>query len=69
MTPHISANTKRLTGVKEMDKEVIAALRRIRTVAHYALENEVARPDSDVADSFNYIIEEVTDALNEEQDQ
>lgn len=52
-----------------MDKEVIAALRRIRMVANYALENEVARPDSDVADSFAYIIEAVTDALNEEQDQ
>lgn len=52
-----------------MNKEVITALRRISMVAHHALENEVARPDSDVAYSLAYIIEEVDDALNAEQDQ
>jgi hypothetical protein len=54
-----------------MSEDLLAALRRIRMVAHYALENEVARPDSDVAHSFEYIIEEVTEAINnaEEQDQ
>jgi len=54
-----------------MDKELLAAMRRIGMVAHHALENEVARPDSDVAQSLEYIIEEVTEALNnaKEQDQ
>ena len=54
-----------------MTKDLLAAMRRIGMVAHYALENEVARPDSDVAHSFEYIIEEVTEAINnaKEQDQ
>ena len=54
-----------------MTEELLAAMRRIVTVAHYALENEVARPDSDVAHSLEYIIEEVTEAINnaKEQDQ
>ena len=53
-----------------MTEELLTTLKRIRMVAHYALENEVARPDSDVAHSFEYIIEEVTEAINnaEEQD-
>jgi len=54
-----------------MTKDLLDAMQRIRMVAHYALENEVARPDSDVAHSFEYIIEEVTEAINntKEQDQ
>jgi hypothetical protein len=60
-----------------MDKDLLAAMRRISMVAHYALENEVAQSD-EVAQSLDYIIEEVTEALNnakalhalvEEQDQ
>ena len=47
-----------------MTKDLLAVLRRIGMVAHYALENEVAQSDNEVAQSLNYIIEEVTEALN-----
>lgn len=52
-----------------MTEELLAALKRIRMVAHYGLENEVARPDSDVAQSLEYIIEEVTEAINNAKEQ
>jgi hypothetical protein len=50
-----------------MDQDLLAALRRISMVAHHALENEVVRPDSHVAHSIAYIIEEVTEALAKAQ--
>jgi hypothetical protein len=46
-----------------MNTDLLAAMRRIGMVAHYALENEVV-PHSEVAQSFAYITEEVTEALN-----
>jgi hypothetical protein len=46
-----------------MSEELLAVMRRIGMVAHYALENEVAQSD-EVAQSLEYIIEEVTEATN-----
>jgi hypothetical protein len=46
-----------------MNKDLLAAMRRIGMVAHHALEQEVV-PHSEVAQSLEYIIEEVTEALN-----
>jgi hypothetical protein len=52
-----------------MTKDLLAALRRISMVAHYALENEVGQTDNEIAQSFDYIIEEVTEALNNAKEQ
>ena len=48
-----------------MTEELLAALKRIRTVAHYGLEEHAPRA------ALAYIIEEVTEAINnaKEQDQ
>jgi hypothetical protein len=72
MTPHISANTKRLTGVKEMDKEVIAALRRIATIAHYYRDAKLH--SDEVYQAFDGIMGEAYEAIEtltavKEQDQ
>ena len=45
-----------------MDQDLLAALKRISTVAHYALEQEVV-PHSEVAQTLAYIIEEVTETI------
>jgi hypothetical protein len=42
-----------------MNKDLLAALRRIRMVAHYGLEEHVLRRGA-----LAYIIEEVTEAIN-----
>jgi hypothetical protein len=48
-----------------MSEELLAALKRIRMVAHYGLEEHAPRG------ALEYIIEEVTEAINnaKEQDQ
>jgi hypothetical protein len=45
-----------------MNKELLAALRRIRMVAHYGLEERKSRDE--MASTLAYIIEEVTETLN-----
>jgi hypothetical protein len=61
MTPRISANTKRLTGVKDMDKEVLAALRRITTIAHYYRDEKLN--SDEVYQAFDSIMEEADEAI------
>jgi len=51
-----------------MSKDLLAAMQRIRTVAHYALEKE-AVPHTEVAQSLEYIIKEVTEAINNAKEQ
>jgi hypothetical protein len=72
MTPHTSANTKRLTGVKDMDEEVLAALRRITTIAHYYRHTQV--PREELLEALDGIMEEADEAIEtlttvKEQDQ
>jgi hypothetical protein len=52
-----------------MSKDLLAALRRISMVAHYGLEQRESRDE--MASTLAYIIEEVTEAINnaKEQDQ
>jgi hypothetical protein len=55
------ANTKRLTGVKEMEKEVLAALRRIATIAHYY--RDVKLNSDEIYHAFNGIMDEAYEAI------
>ena len=52
-----------------MSEELLAALKRIRMVAHYGLEERESRDE--MVSTLTYIIEEVTEAINnaKEQDQ
>ena len=52
-----------------MNKDLLAALRRIRMVAHYGLDERESRDE--MASTLAYIIDEVTEAINnaKEQDQ
>ena len=52
-----------------MSKDLLAALKCIRMVAHYGLDERESRDE--MASTLAYIIEEVTEALNnaKEQDQ
>jgi hypothetical protein len=46
-----------------MDKDLVNALKRIRMVAHYTLEERESRDE--MAQTLAYIIDEVTEALAE----
>ena len=48
-----------------MEKELLAALRRISMVAHYGLEERESRDE--MASTLAYIIEEVTEAIAKAQ--
>lgn len=52
-----------------MNKDLLATLKRINMVAHYGLEQRESRDE--MASTLTYIIEEVTEAINnaKEQDQ
>lgn len=69
MTSRISANNKRLTGVKEMKmtEELLAALKRIRMVAQYGLEERESRDE--MVSTLTYIIEEAGEALDTAKEQ
>ena len=53
-----------------MNTDLLATLKRISTVAHYALDKEVV-PHSEVAHTLAFIIEDANEAINnaKEQDQ
>jgi hypothetical protein len=50
-----------------MNKDLLATLKRIRTVAHYGLEERESRDE--MASTLAYIIEEVTEAINNAEEQ
>ena len=49
-----------------MNTDLLATMKRIRTVAHYALEQEVV-PHTEVAHSLAYIIEEADKAITRQE--
>ena len=61
MTRRIRAKHKRLTGVKEMDKEVLAALRRIATIAHYYRDEKLN--SNEIYQAFDGIMDEAHEAI------
>ena len=50
-----------------MDKDLESALKRIRMVAHYGLDERESRDE--MASTLTYIIEEVTEALAKAKEQ
>ena len=50
-----------------MDKDLVSALKRIRMVAHYGLDERESRDE--MASTLAYIIDEVADALAKAKEQ